>query len=44
MQLNTCYSPDKNPGVKDIQKKFARLGVVAQILRNEEGRKRFEAQ
>jgi len=34
--------PDKNPGVKNIQKRFARLGVVAQILRNQEGRKRYD--
>ena len=34
------YSPDKNPGVKGIQERFARLGVVAAILRSEEGRER----
>ena len=34
------HSPDKNPGVKGIQERFARLGVVASILRNEEGRER----
>jgi hypothetical protein len=34
------YSPDKNPGVKGIQERFARLGVVASILRSEEGRER----
>jgi DnaJ homolog subfamily C member 1 len=33
-------SPDKNPGVKGIQERFARLGVVASILRNQEGRER----
>jgi DnaJ family protein C protein 1 len=33
-------SPDKNPGVKGIQERFARLGVVASILRSEEGRER----
>jgi hypothetical protein len=36
----TNYSPDKNPGVKGIQERFARLGVVASILRSEEGRER----
>lgn len=34
------HSPDKNPGVKGIQERFARLGVVASILRSEEGRER----
>ena len=34
------YSPDKNPGVKGAQERFARLGVVASILRSEEGRER----
>ncbi|KAG5724992.1 hypothetical protein E4T56_gene12494 [Termitomyces sp. T112] len=38
MQLH----PDKNPDVKDIHKRFARLGVVATILRNPEGRKRYD--
>ena len=33
-------SPDKNPGVKGVQERFARLGVVASILRSEEGRER----
>jgi len=33
-------SPDKNPGVKGVQERFARLGVVATILRSEEGRER----
>jgi len=33
-------SPDKNPGVKGIQERFARLGVVAAILRSQEGRER----
>ena len=34
-------SPDKNPGVKDAQERFARLGVVASILRNTSARERF---
>ncbi|WWC73179.1 uncharacterized protein I206_107145 [Kwoniella pini CBS 10737] len=33
--------PDKNPGVKNIQERFARLGVIAQILRSSEGRERY---
>ncbi|KAG6821629.1 hypothetical protein H0H93_000138 [Arthromyces matolae] len=38
MQLH----PDKNPNVKDVHKRFARLGVIAKILRNKEGRKRYD--
>ncbi|KAG6857094.1 hypothetical protein H0H87_009655 [Tephrocybe sp. NHM501043] len=38
MQLH----PDKNPNVKDIHKRFSRLGVVATILRNKESRKRYD--
>jgi DnaJ-class molecular chaperone len=34
-------SPDKNPGVKDIQARFARLGVITQILRSPESRERY---
>jgi DnaJ family protein C protein 1 len=34
--------PDKNPGVKNIHKKFARLGVIAKLLRNKESRKRYD--
>lgn len=33
--------PDKNPGVPKIQERFARLGVVAQILRDGEKRERY---
>lgn len=33
--------PDKNIGVKDIEKRFARLGVIAQILRSPEQRERY---
>ncbi len=39
VRLTNC-SPDKNPGVKGVQERFARLGVVATILRSEEGRER----
>ncbi|KAG6866443.1 hypothetical protein C0991_003961 [Blastosporella zonata] len=38
MQLH----PDKNPDVKGIHERFARLGVVATILRNKESRKRYD--
>jgi len=38
MQLH----PDKNPNVKGIHQRFARLGVVATILRNKESRKRYD--
>ena len=34
------FSPDKNPGVKGIQERFARLGVISHILRNQESRER----
>ncbi|KAI9467024.1 DnaJ-domain-containing protein [Lactarius psammicola] len=34
--------PDKNPGVKGAQERFARLGVVAAILRSQEGRERYD--
>lgn len=37
--LTNC-SPDKNPNVKGVQERFARLGVVAAILRSQEGRER----
>jgi hypothetical protein len=40
LKSSNC-SPDKNPGVKGIQERFARLGVVASILRSQEGRERF---
>ncbi|KAI9574733.1 DnaJ-domain-containing protein [Boletus coccyginus] len=38
MQLH----PDKNPGVKGIQERFARLGVIVNTLRSPEGRKRYD--
>ncbi|OJA13830.1 hypothetical protein AZE42_00534 [Rhizopogon vesiculosus] len=34
--------PDKNPGVQGIHERFARLGVIATILKNPEGRKRYD--
>jgi hypothetical protein len=34
--------PDKNPGVKGIHERFARLGVIAAILRDPVGRKRYD--
>jgi DnaJ homolog subfamily C member 1 len=38
--LTPGCSPDKNPGVKGAQERFARLGVVASILRSQDGRER----
>jgi hypothetical protein len=35
-------SPDKNRNVPDIQARFARLGVITNILRNSEERKRYD--
>lgn len=37
---DVAASPDKNPGVVGIHERFARLGVIAAILRNPESRKR----
>jgi len=34
--------PDKNRGVKDAEKRYARLGVIAKILRNKEDRERYD--
>ncbi|KAI0832395.1 DnaJ-domain-containing protein [Trametes gibbosa] len=34
--------PDKNKGVKNAHERFARLGVVAAILRNSEKRERYD--
>ncbi|KAH9951606.1 DnaJ-domain-containing protein [Amylocystis lapponica] len=34
--------PDKNPGIKNAHERFAQLGVVSSILRNAEGRKRYD--
>lgn len=38
--FDVAVSPDKNPGVAGIHERFARLGVIAAILRNTESRKR----
>ena len=35
------FSPDKNPGGKNLQERFARLGVINQILRSPERRERY---
>jgi hypothetical protein len=40
----TFLSPDKNPGVKGIHERFARLGVIASILRDPVGRERLVVQ
>jgi DnaJ family protein C protein 1 len=40
--LTLPLSPDKNLGVKNIEERFARLGVVGTILRNPESRKRYD--
>jgi len=34
--------PDKNPGVKGVHERFARLGVIAAILRDSAGRERYD--
>lgn len=39
--LTSCLSPDKNQGVKGAHDRFSRLGVVAKILRDREGRERY---
>ncbi|KWU41466.1 hypothetical protein RHOSPDRAFT_13082, partial [Rhodotorula sp. JG-1b] len=36
------YSPDKNPNDKKIQDRFARLGVIANILKDAEKRKHYD--
>jgi hypothetical protein len=38
----TRLSPDKNRNVLDIQARFARLGVITNILRNSEERARYD--
>lgn len=38
--FDVAVSPDKNPGVVGIHERFARLGVIAAILRGTESRKR----
>jgi len=34
--------PDKNPGIKDVAERYARLGVIAKILRTKEDRERYD--
>ncbi|KZP32971.1 DnaJ-domain-containing protein [Athelia psychrophila] len=48
-QINKAYRkksmelhPDKNPDVKGIQERFARLGIIATMLRTTEGRTRYD--
>lgn len=41
-KLSMQLHPDKNPGKKNVHERFARLGVVATILRNPETRKRYD--
>lgn len=48
-QINKAYRkksieihPDKNPGVRGIHERFARLGVIVNILRSPEGRERYD--
>jgi len=48
-QINKAYRkksmelhPDKNPEVKGIQERFARLGLIATMLRTTEGRERYD--
>ncbi|CDZ98571.1 Zuotin and related molecular chaperones (DnaJ superfamily), contains DNA-binding domains [Phaffia rhodozyma] len=39
---SVAMHPDKNPGDKTIQDRFARLGVISTILRDDAGRKRYD--
>jgi len=41
-KLSMHMHPDKNPGVKHAHERFARLGVIAAILRNDESRTRYD--
>ncbi|KAF9268059.1 DnaJ-domain-containing protein [Marasmius fiardii PR-910] len=41
-KLSMQLHPDKNPGKKNVHERFARLGVVAAILRNSESRERYD--
>ncbi|KXN89664.1 hypothetical protein AN958_05531 [Leucoagaricus sp. SymC.cos] len=41
-KLSMKLHPDKNPGVKGAHERFARLGVIANILRNKASRKRYD--
>jgi len=41
-KLSMKMHPDKNPGVKSAHQRFSRLGVISNILRNKESRKRYD--
>ncbi|KAL9712888.1 hypothetical protein Ac2012v2_004128 [Leucoagaricus gongylophorus] len=41
-KLSIKLHPDKNPGVKGAHERFARLGVISNILRNKESRRRYD--
>ncbi|KAL0949479.1 hypothetical protein HGRIS_009532 [Hohenbuehelia grisea] len=41
-KLSMQLHPDKNPNKKNAHERFARLGVISTILRNEESRKRYD--
>ncbi|KAF8621683.1 hypothetical protein AX15_007696 [Amanita polypyramis BW_CC] len=41
-KLSVKIHPDKNPGVKGAHERFARLGMVASILRKSESRLRYD--
>jgi len=41
-KLSMKMHPDKNPGVKSAPQRFARLGVISNILRNKVSRKRYD--
>ncbi|KAI6047397.1 DnaJ domain-containing protein [Pisolithus marmoratus] len=48
-QINKAYRkksielhPDKNPGVRGVHERFARLGVIVNILRSPESRARYD--
>ncbi|KAJ8519393.1 hypothetical protein ONZ45_g3663 [Pleurotus djamor] len=41
-KLSMQLHPDKNPGVKGIHERFARLGVITAILRKAESRARYD--
>ncbi|KAJ6515805.1 DnaJ domain-containing protein [Mycena sanguinolenta] len=41
-QKSRILHPDKNPNGKNVQERFARLGVVSAILRKRESRERYD--
>ncbi|KAM6495810.1 hypothetical protein JOM56_008516 [Amanita muscaria] len=41
-KLSVKLHPDKNPNTKGAHERFAKLGVVASILRNKESRERYD--